>query len=231
MMEIGYRGNFSNRLHIDVELFTTRSKNYRSFVNRAMYTKIIAADTIEVNPSVPTNLPIEIIQRGLTASLTYDLRKIKFTPFITIQHSKVKNYSPFLTTPDGGTGVFVNPDPVHNNIYSGMGTEEDLKNTPSVYGGASINFVAGSKWNFNISSYYTSAQVYSHFSNTIYNDGIRGIDNIKAKLILNTTISYTPLKGLEFFCSGKNLLNDTNREFFRTDEVPFMLQGGLHYEF
>jgi len=231
MIEIGYRGNLNNRLHIDVELFTTRSKNYRSFVNQAMYTKIINTDTIEVNSSVPTNVPIVIIQRGITASLTYDLKKIKFTPFITFQHSHVKNYSPFLTMPDGGTGVFVTPDPVHNNIYSGMGTEEDLKNTPSVYGGAAINFIAGNRWNFNISSYYTSAQVYSHFSNTIYNDGVRGIDNIKAKLILNTTISYAPAKGVNIFCSGKNLMNDKDREFFRTDEVPFMLQGGLHYEF
>jgi iron complex outermembrane recepter protein len=231
LIEIGYRGNLNNGWHIDVELFSTRSKNFRSFVNRAMYTKIINADTIEVNPSVPTNVPIIIVQRGITASLTYDSKKIKFTPFITVQHSHVKNYSPFLTTPDGGTGVFVNPDPVHNNIYSGMGTEEDLKNTPAVYGGATINFIPANRWNVNLSGYYTSAQVYTHFSNTIYNDGIRGIDNIKAKLLLNTTISYTPSKGVNIFCSARNLLDNKNREFFETDEVPFMLQGGFHYEF
>jgi iron complex outermembrane receptor protein len=231
MIEAGYRGTLNNRLHIDIELFTTRSKNYRSFVNQAMYTKVINADTIEVNPSVATNVPIRIVQRGITVSLTYDLKKIKIAPFITVQHSHVKNYSPFLTMPDGGTGVFVTPDPVHNNIYSGMGTEEELKNTPSVYGGATINVMAGNRWNFNISSYYTSKQEYSHFSNTIYNDGVRGIDNIKAKLILNTTISYTPSKGVNIFCSGKNLLNNKSREFFRTDEVPFMLLGGIHYEF
>lgn len=231
MMEIGYRGNLNNRLHIDIELFATKSKNYRSFVNQAMYTKIIGSDTIEVNPSVPTNVPIKILQRGITASLTYEAKHIKFTPFITIQHSTVKNYSPFLTMPDGGIGLFVAPDPVHNNIYSRMGTEEELKNTPVVYGGGSINYIAGNKWNFNISGYYTSSQVYSHFSNTIYNDGIRGIDNIQAKLILNTTISYAPSKGVSIFCAGKNLLNDKDREFFRTDEAPFMLQAGVHFEF
>lgn len=231
MIEVGYRGNLNNRLHVDIELFTTWSKNYRSFVNQAMYTKVINADTIEVNPSVPTNVPIRIVQSGITVSLTYDLKKIKISPFITVQHSHVKNYSPFLTMPNGGTGVFVTPDPVHNNIYSGMGTGEELKNTPAVYGGGSINYIAGNKWNFNISGFYTSSQVYSHFSNTIYNDGVRGIDNIHAKLILNTTISYAPSKGVSIFCTGKNLLNDKDREFFRTDEVPFMLQGGLHYEF
>ena len=32
------------------------------------------------------------------------------------------------------------------------------------------------------------------------------------------------------FCAGKNLLNQTTREFFYTDKVPFMFMGGISYQ-
>ncbi|MEO6220180.1 MAG: hypothetical protein ABIO81_07115, partial [Ginsengibacter sp.] len=67
--------------------------------------------------------------------------------------------------------------------------------------------------------------------NIVFNDGLRGIDHINAKLIVNASISYEPVKRFHLFCSGKNILNDKSREFFRSDVVPFMLLGGINYEF
>lgn len=32
-------------------------------------------------------------------------------------------------------------------------------------------------------------------------------------------------------CSGKNMLNTKSRELFKSDAVPFMLPGGINYEF
>jgi hypothetical protein len=40
-------------------------------------------------------------------------------------------------------------------------------------------------------------------SNVLFNDGIRGIDHINAKLILNASVSYEAMKGLHVFCSAK----------------------------
>ena len=100
-----------------------------------------------------------------------------------------------------------------------------------MFGGASVNYVPATKWNINLSTYYYSSQTYYHVTNSIFNDGIRGIDHINAKLIVNTMISYEPAKGLHLFCSGKNLLNNKSREFFKADEVPFMLLAGINYEF
>jgi iron complex outermembrane receptor protein len=112
-----------------------------------------------------------------------------------------------------------------------MGTELALKSTPSVFGGATVNYMPAAKFNINLSAYYYSSQTYYHVSNIVLNDGVRGIDHINAKLILNASVSYEAVKGLHIFCNGKNILNDRSREFFKSDAAPFMLLAGLNYEF
>lgn len=229
MIEIGYRGTVSSDLYIDAEIFDIRSKNYNSIAFNKTYIKLTGNDTILVTPLSPTNLPVELHQQGITISLAYQSAKLQLKPFITFQQSRVKNNTIFLNTPDATWPILNNP--LQNNIYSGMGTESTVESTPSAFGGATINYIPTSKLNINASASYYSSQTYYHVSNVVFNDGIRGIDHIKAKLIVNTSVSYEPKKGLHIFCSAKNILDNQSREFFRTDKVPFMLLGGLNYEF
>ncbi|MEP7165303.1 MAG: TonB-dependent receptor plug domain-containing protein [Ferruginibacter sp.] len=229
MLEIGYRGTIANKLNIDVEIFDIRSKNYNSIAYNPSYVKINGNDTIVVTPLIPTNLPVTLHQLGITVSLIYQSAKLQVKPYISFQRSRIKNYAPFLNTPDAAWPLLNNP--AQNNIYSGMGTEEALKSTPLVFGGATVNYIPAAKFNINMSAYYYSSQTYYHVSNIVFNDGIRGIDHINAKLILNATVSYQALKGLHLFCSGKNILNDRSREFFKSDDVPFMFLGGINFEF
>jgi iron complex outermembrane receptor protein len=231
MLEIGYRGNITPGMHIDVELFDIRSKNYNSLASHAPYIKFNGADTIMVVPLIPTNLPVELTQQGITISLTCSSKKLQVKPFITFQHSTIKNYAPFANTPDATITATGAINAAQNNIYSGIGTSSTGKATPAVFGGASVNYALTSKININMSAYYYSKQTYTHVSNVVFNDGMRGIDHINAKLIINASISYEPSKKVSLFCSGKNILNDKSREFFHSDEVPFMLLAGLRYEF
>lgn len=229
MHEFGYRGNLAKNLYFDIELFDIRSRNYSSVAIQANYVKKTAVDTSHVTPIVPTNLPVKLHQQGITASVTYLFKGVELKAFATLQESTVDNYSPFLNTPDA-SGPLVY-EPLKNNIYSGMGSRMRLKSTPAVFGGASINWAPSAKFNVNLNSYYYTAQTYYHTSNTVFNDGVRGIDHIKAKVILNTRVSYEPSKGLQLFATGKNILNQQSREFFYSDKVPFMLMGGINYEF
>lgn len=229
MFEIGYRGIITSRLNLDIEAFDIQSKNYNSIAYNHSYIRLRGNDTFLVTPLIPTNLPVKLRQQGITVSLTYQTAKCQVKPFITFQHSIIKNYSIFPNTPDADWPQLNNP--LQNNIYSGMGTGAAVKSTPAVFGGASFNYMPATKFNINLSAYYYSAQTYYHASNVVFNDGIRGIDNIKAKLIINSSISYEPKKGLHIFCTGKNMLNDKSREFFKSDDVPFMLLGGINYEF
>jgi len=229
MFEIGYRGTITRGLDIDIEIFDIQSKNYNSLVINPSYVSIIGNDTILITPLSPTNLPVRLHQQGITVSLTYQSAKVKVKPFITLQRSRIKNYAPFLNTPDATWPMLVNP--ASNNIFSGVGTETTHKSTPASFGGASFNWMPGPKLNINVSAYYYTAQTYYHASNFVFNDGVRGIDHIPAKMLINTSISYEPVKGLHLFCSGKNILNDKSREYFRSDTAPFMLLGGINFEF
>jgi iron complex outermembrane recepter protein len=230
MSEMGYRGAITAGLHVDVELFDIRSQNYSAVTGNGAYTQLSGADTIIVIPTSPTNLPLKLEQQGITVSFTYNSRKLQIKPFVTIQRSMTTNDSRYRYTSDAPVSQ-LNPDPAQNNIYSDMGMKSAVKGTPSVFGGGSVNYSLSSKMNINMSAYYYSSQTYSHVSNVIFNDGIRGIDHINAKLIINANITYEPAKGLHLFCSGKNIGNDNSREFFRSDAVPAMLLAGINYEF
>lgn len=226
MFEIGYRGNLSSSVSVEVEIFDIHAKNFSIPVTSRPVVELKGTDTVFHTPVIITNLPLKLQQQGITVSITYSSKKLQVKPFVTLQHTKMKNYAPFPNTPDANM-----PGAAEKNIYSGIGTEAVLKGTPASYGGAYVNYMLTSKVNINVNSYYYSSQTYSHLSRVLLNDGIRGIDHIQSKFILNARVAYEPVKGLHFFCSGKNILNNTSREFFRTDEVPFMMFGGINYEF
>ena len=180
MIEIGYRGSLTPAMHIDIELFNIRSKNYSDIIINRGYNYLRGTDTIVVVPFRATNTPITLLQQGITVTLTYSTKKIQVKPFVTIQKSQIRNYSPYPNTPDAAPNPTLAYNPALFNIYSGLGTQMSGKSTPSVFGGAAFTYMPSPKWNFNLSAYYYSSQVYSHVSNLIFNDG-RGIDHIPRK--------------------------------------------------
>jgi iron complex outermembrane receptor protein len=224
MFEVGYRGTISSSLNVDVEIFDIRARNASVMVTGNSFSRTEGANTVVEEPIVSTNLPLKLHQQGITLSLNYSTKKLQVKPFVTMQRTRIRDYAPYHNMPDAIPGV-------STNIYSGMGTEAAHKSTPSIFGGASINYVPTSKININLNNYYYSAQTYHHLSNTLFNDGVRGIDTISAKLTVNLTASYEPVQGFHIFISGKNLLNSRVREFYRSDEVPFRLMAGINYEF
>ena len=228
MVETGYRGNLTPNLNIDVELFDIRAKNFTVPVtgHPIIETDGPGTDTVYETPLILTNLPLKLVQQGITVSLSYTTKKLQVKPFITLQHTKIRDYAPFHNTPDAEMS-----DAAQKNIYSGTGNEETNKSTPAAFGGGYVNYSLTPKINVNLNAYYYSSQTYHHLSNTLFNDGIRGIDHIDSKFILNASVSYKAVNGLNIFCSGKNILNDRSREFFRADAVPCMLLAGLNYEF
>lgn len=230
MFELGYRGTIAPKLFLDAEVFYMDTKNYSLATLNATYVKLIGSDTVITVPLIPTNLPMTASQQGITLSLTWQSKQLEIKPFVTVQHSIVKDYAPYANTPDASPG-FLQPDPVTNNIYSGIGTKEELKTAPKIFGGFSTNYSFSSRFNINLNAYYYSAQTIYHATKIVFNDGVRGIDHISSKLIINTAINYHPVKELHVFISGKNILNNRSREFFRTDYVPAMFLAGVSYEF
>ena len=220
MFEVGFRGPLGSHINFDVEIFNIQAKNANVMITDANYVRTEGSVTIIEQPIVSTNLPLKMRQQGVTLSLVYSTKILQVKPFVTLQRTRIRDYSPYNNTPE------VAPQ----NLYSGIGTEFTHKSTPTVFGGLSINYVPTSKININLNGYYYTKQTYHHLSNVLFNDGIRGIDTLSGKLLLNLTASYEAIKGLHVFVSGKNLLNNKSREFFRADEVPLRLMAGINFE-
>jgi iron complex outermembrane recepter protein len=219
MIELGYRLNVTSGINLDIEAYDIHTRDHNSYVIYGPHAELRGDDTIIVTPIASTNLPLKLNLRGITASLSWNYDKLLVKPFITLQRTVLKNYAHTYAAPDAS--------PYH--IYSEMGKKDRLKSTPTVFGGLFTNYELSPAININLNAYYYTQQTYSHFSHLMFNDE-RGTDQINGKLILNLSLSYEPIKRLRLFCTGKNILNNKNREFFHTDATPFMLTGGLNYE-
>ncbi len=235
MFELGNRVKLADNLQLDVELFHSMTKNYASGINGASYVQIKGpADTVVVSPINYMVLPLKTTQTGVTISLNYVYNKLQVKPFATIQETTLKNYSAFPYLPESApsfpptNGNLGRPD--INNMNSGLGTTQTHKNTPAVFGGAYINYHASSKWNLNFNPYFLSKQTFVHRTYSNFNDDIRGVDHIQAKLMFNARVSYKPIKQLDVFVSGRNILGKDSREFFRADRVGPSYFAGLNFE-
>jgi len=222
LLEAGYRAMFGKAWNFDIELFDVIAKNENVQLFTVPTFQISGADTIVVMPLVANNFPMQILQQGITFSLNHTSRVLQIKTYATIQRTRLKDYAELDYSILPGQPVDLN---------KGKGTFTRQKSTPSLFGGAVINYLLQSKVNLNLAAYYTAPFEYSHMTKTIFNDGIRGFDRLDSKLLVNITVSYEAIKGLHLFCSGKNLLNNNSREFYHTDRVPLRIMAGFNYEF
>lgn len=232
MIEFGYRKQIKDNLQIDVSAFGTETKNYTDLINGTVEAKTDPAGVVKiVNHITLQNVTLSVRQVGATFSMNYVLKKLQVKPFVTWQYTQLLDYSPYLNTADALPTAFNQGNPAQNNIYSGIGTESKHQGTPEFYGGAYVNYQFHSKFNINLNAYFYSKNTFYHRANTSFGDGIRGIDNLKGKLILNTRLSYNILKHLDAFVNFKNMLNDKSREFYKADIAGFTFLAGINFEF
>ena len=72
---------------------------------------------------------------------------------------------------------------------------------------------------------------YFAYTYGFFNNGTLGVDKIDSKQIINAKISYYPIQSLNFFINVKNILNQKQREFFKTDDIGIRVLGGINFEF
>jgi outer membrane receptor protein involved in Fe transport len=152
--------------------------------------------------------------------VNYSTKRFIVRPFVTLQKTIIWDYVP-QSIDQSGAGA---------DIYAGIGKKETIESTPGAFGGLTVNYAPRRRWNLNVNAYWYSSQTYYHFSNLYFADGIRGIDRIPSKLIVNSSVSYEPIRKLKLSVTGKNLLNESSREFFKTDRIPAMIIAGAHFE-
>jgi len=230
MYELGYRSRLRDNLEIDIEVFTTKTKDFSDIV--------FESGAFGVSPTVSfqglidfTNLTVYTRQNGGTMSMNYVSGKWQIKPFITVQETMLYDYSIYANSPNAPALPTNNNDPAVYNLNFGKGSKIKHLGTPSVYGGAYINYKLSSKININLNPYFFSDHTQLHSSNLTYKDGARGVEKIKSKIIMNAAVSYAVTKRLNAFVNARNFLNDRSREFYTADKTAIMVSGGVNFEF
>jgi iron complex outermembrane receptor protein len=228
MLEFGYRGKLKDNLTIDLVIFGSQTKNFSNIV----YDHSVI-DTAGLNTNVIfkfQNLPLMARQIGGTLSFNFVAGKFQIKPYVTIQHTTLFNYSPYAVSATADSVYFI-PNSTTNNINSGLGTQMKSQSTPAVYGGAYIDVQITPQLNLNLNPYFLAGHTQLEASNLTYNDGVRGVQKLSPKFIMNVVVSYTFFKKLTLFMNFKNCFSDKSREFFRGDTPGFKVLGGVNFEF
>ena len=88
-----------------------------------------------------------------------------------------------------------------------------------------MNYRVTSALNVNLNGYYLGPQTQYHATDP-YNEA--GLGNVDRKLISNITISYDISSSVNVRLLGKNLLDQSSREYIGSDETGFMGFLGLN---
>ncbi|MGC3944410.1 MAG: TonB-dependent receptor [Chryseolinea sp.] len=230
MMELGYRSMLMSNLSLDIEGYYTKTSNYSALIQDVTVLTpenypIVANTSMSIE-----NIPMTVHQTGVSLSITAVISKVQIKPFITLQNTKLEDYSQYFSTTNAAPGINNNFDPANYNVNSGIGTETNHKFTPKAYGGAQINY-SFAKFNVNVNTYWFSKQTFYQLDNTLVNDGTTGIEHISGKALVNAKVSYSPVKALSIFVTGKNLLNQKSIEYYKSDATPAMVLGGVSFDF
>lgn len=226
--EIGYRNKITDYLQVDLEAFYTHTENY---VNTIMLPTEVTMDSTGMHLLLTKkimNIPLEVVQKGVTLSFNYVQDKIQFRPYVTFQQTDLKDFSKYANMPDADPNPIAQVEnPSVNNLYSGLGTTVKHKGTPEWFGGLNLNIQPVTKMNFNLNgTYFTTYYTYTQ-DDILSGNG----DEIKGKFLLNTRVSYQPVKGLDIFVSVKNILGMDAREYYYADKVRTSSYIGLRYEY
>jgi iron complex outermembrane receptor protein len=195
MIELGYRVQFSNKVQLDIDVFRQKAENFTSLQTTGMFSQQFR------------NIPTTAEQLGATVSLNIvPNENFQVKPFITFQKTEIDSL------PSSYFDASIDPTLTYSS--------KDHENTPSFYGGAYVNYKAGKKWNFNVNGYFFSNHRQYDASDL---DDNSEAGNISGKAIVNFKVNYAVLKQLNLFFNGRNIFNNSSREYYGTDRI-----GGVY---
>ncbi|ACF14106.1 TonB-dependent receptor plug [Chloroherpeton thalassium ATCC 35110] len=212
IFEIGGRMKVSDKLSFDVELFYAVGDDFETI-------EISGGDpSVIINPSSPilfsyATSTMTAKNYGMTLSMMYTpFEKMSCKAYVTLQESKIDDYN-------------VSQNVVWRDIEDASDSSFTSENTPTVFGGFSINYLPAKKWTLNLNSYFYSAQVRTLAGVTAASE------DIKANILLNTVASYEIADGIKLFANARNLLGGNRRQYGMSDRIKMTISGGLNATF
>ncbi len=229
VFELGYRGQLSQKLQVDLEGFYSTTEDFSTFEPT-----ILGSPTDVNNPLgylhlafQYQNATVKAEQVGLTASVFYaPSTKFQLKAFGTIQKTSLEDLmvkeTPMLILPDNG--IFENPQ------YQLV--DQTHEQTPGFYGGMTANYRPIEKLNVFVGMNYYSKQTYIHdyaYSQYHYltSQG-SGVADIKANTTVNAKVSYKVYKNSSVFVNARNLFDSNDRQFGFADQTGALYLLGLN---
>lgn len=245
VLELGYRGQLTKQLQIDLEAFYSVTEDFSTFEPNIISTPgENFADS--GNPYLHLaynyqNATVKAKQTGLTASILYALStKFQIKAFGTLQKTELEDLMvkevPMLILPDATPPNFGS---YTNAVYKTV--NQTHEQTPAFYGGITANYRPIEKLNLFVGLNYYSKQTYTHdfaysqyhYLSTEYDiPGYtgNGVAEIKANTSVNAKVSYKIYKNSSIFINARNLFGSSEPEFGFADKRGALFLGGINID-
>ena len=220
--ELGYRTKINNHFHFEIDVFYQELQDYILPMN--IFGVInYESETITAKQQI-INIDLRSQQLGSTIALNFSTEKFQVKPFITIQQTWFKNATKYRRD----TSSFSKPD-LSTSYHNTYDTISSLQ--PKAFGGLYLHYSLSEKWNIALTTYFYSKHQYDNIMSAITRINsdpeiqktyTNGIGDISGKVLFNLKIGYRPIQKVELSLLLKNLLNQDQFEYTRTDKVPFM---------
>ena len=236
MIEVGYRGQISKNVQVDLSLYNQTFQNFSVFTNQKSVTDIqyypglpLPSKITSTQESVIQNLDMIVKQNGASFALTFVTNNKLFSvkPHITIQETKVKDYQKYYYV-EGANDTRPGLDlSVKEDVYS--------QGTPSWYGGFTLNMVPIKRVNVGLSGYYYDQTYMTTLAGQSATGG--GVtkstinDKINDNGIFNFHVSYKVHENISLGLNARNILDNRSRQVWGGDQIGSQFFATLIVEY
>ncbi len=233
LIEVGYRGMFSDMFQLDLEGFFTKTENFDVLLPRTIQPSSITiggVTYIEVNDKwYYQNTDLQSRQFGFTGTINLQpMDNLLVKIFGTYQHTQLKNVLKDISE------MYASPINVtrYENLPDSAFADKENTWTPNFYGGFMVNYAPVNKVNINISSYYMGKQTYSrYFYQASVNTHTTKETSIDPNIILNANVSYKVSSNASIYLSAHNLLDHNQTEIPYNDKIRGLYMFGINFSF
>lgn len=215
MAELGYRGKLGKNISWNAEIFISSTTNFTTSVSNGPQPNPPFLEEILTR----TNMPLKVRQAGATINFDLVFARLKLTPFVTVQQTELKNFSPS------------NRSQTYDSTQSYLNTYDlTHEGTPAFYGGLNVLYVPITGLQVYLNTFFFGKHAF--YGSVMAAPGAP-IDlstapkaEVKAQALLNAKVSYKIKDQVKLFINIRNLFSGNNPQHFHTDRIrPIALFG------
>ncbi len=212
MYEVGYRGMVTDNFQVDLEFFSTITDKFSALMPSNRIIEPNNEGQMEIlDVWAYQNMDVKSLQYGSSWALSYSpVKKMNLKLFGSIHKTTLHDIA-----------ITLNQDFL---------ITAKAKNTPTLYGGITLNYNFLDRWNINSSVYYLSEQTYSRYQFQSNNHQSMEIE-LDSKIIANLKIAYRVYANNTVFLNIRNLSPDTKPEFGYADKINALFMVGTNLSF